>query len=143
MPLTSRQAVTAPDLAAFERAAGEFARTLRAGDVVALEGELGAGKTTFVAAAARALGTTADVASPTFVFRHRYDGPAPIEHLDLYRIDDPAEATELGLHEAFAGDAIVFVEWPERLPGLIPARAVRVRIAGCGDAPRHIEIDRP
>jgi tRNA threonylcarbamoyladenosine biosynthesis protein TsaE len=77
------------------------------------------------------------------VFRHRYDGPTPIEHLDLYRIDHPAEATELGLHEAFGGDAIVFVEWPARLPGLIPARALWVRIAGCGDASREIEIDRP
>jgi len=143
VPVTTRRRIAASDLAAFERTAGDFARTLRPGDVVALEGELGAGKTTFVAAAARALGTTGDVASPTFVFRHRYDGPTPIEHLDLYRIDDPGEATELGLHEAFADDAIVFVEWPARLPGLVPARAVWVRIAGCGDAPRRIEIERP
>jgi tRNA threonylcarbamoyladenosine biosynthesis protein TsaE len=130
----------ATDLAAFERIAGAFAATLRAGDVVALEGELGAGKTTFVAAVARALGAADEVASPTFVFRHRYAGSPPIEHLDLYRIDDPAEAVELGLEEALASDAIAFVEWPDRLPGFLPADALHVRIAGAGSEPRTLDI---
>ena len=80
------------DLAAFEALAGEFARGLRPGDVVALEGELGAGKTTFVAAVVRALHGSDEVASPTFTFWHRYAGQPPLEHLDLYRIDNPAEA---------------------------------------------------
>jgi len=130
------------DLAAFEALARTFARTLRPGDVVALEGDLGAGKTTFVAAVARELGAADEVASPTFVFRHRYAGAPPIEHLDLYRIEHPAETVELGLHEALAADAITFVEWPERLPGFVPAGAIRVRIAGCGTAPRVLEIER-
>jgi tRNA threonylcarbamoyladenosine biosynthesis protein TsaE len=130
----------AADLAAFERIAARFAATLRAGDVVALEGELGAGKTTFVAAVARALGAADEVASPTFIFRHRYAGSPPIEHLDLYRIDDPAEAVELGLDEALGGDAIAFVEWPERLPGFVPADALRVRIAGSGSSARTLDI---
>jgi tRNA threonylcarbamoyladenosine biosynthesis protein TsaE len=134
---------TAADLRAFDRIASNFARTLRAGDTVALEGDLGAGKTTFVAAAARALGAADEVASPTFVFRHRYAGPLPIEHLDLYRIDDPAESIELGLDDAFGGDAVAFVEWPERLPDLVPDTAIRVTIAGSGTAPRTIEIRRP
>ncbi len=135
--------LTAPDLRAFERAAEGFGRTLRAGDAVALSGDLGAGKTTFVSAIVRTLGSTAEVSSPTFIFRNRYEGPIPIEHVDLYRIDDPAEAIELGLHEAFSGDAITFVEWPSRLPGLVPAGAIAVRIAGSGDEPRTIVIERP
>ena len=131
------------DLPAFERFAQSFAHTLAPGDVVALTGSLGAGKTTFVAAAVRALQGSDTVTSPTFTFRHRYDGPPPIEHLDLYRIEDPREALELGLEEAFDGGVLVFVEWPERLPELVPERAVRVSIAGSGTAPRDVAIERP
>lgn len=131
----------AADLAEFEAIARRFARELVAGDVIALEGDLGSGKTTFVAAAVRALGNSADVTSPTFTFWHRYGGEPALEHLDLYRIEDPLEATELGLEEAFGPDRIVFVEWPERLPGFVPARAARVRISGSGDEPREISID--
>jgi tRNA threonylcarbamoyladenosine biosynthesis protein TsaE len=76
------------------------------------------------------------------VFRQCYDGTPPIEHLDLYRIDDPAEAADLGLHEAFAPDRITVVEWPDRLPGLMPADAIHVRIEGSGDTPRRVQIDR-
>ncbi len=135
---------SAPDLAAFEEAAARFAATLRAGDVVVLEGELGAGKTTFVAAVVRALhGPGADVSSPTFTFWNRYPGTPQIEHLDLYRIEEPSEATELGLHEALVPDGITFIEWPQRLPELVPARAVRVSIAGGGEDPRTLTIERP
>lgn len=136
------QTVRALDLTAFVAAARAFAATLQAGDVVALAGDLGAGKTTFVSAAVRALGSEADVASPTFTFWHRYAGPVALEHLDLYRIDDPSEAVELGLDEALATGGIAFVEWPERLPGFVPASAVRVFIAGSGDGPRTITIER-
>ncbi|GAC1543590.1 MAG: hypothetical protein NVS3B16_10170 [Vulcanimicrobiaceae bacterium] len=132
----------AADLAAFERLAAEIALDLLPGDVVALTGELGAGKTTFVAAALRALGNAADVASPTFTFWHRYGGTPPVEHLDLYRIEDRSEATELGLDEAFAPDRIAFVEWPDRLPGLVPAGAIRIHIAGSGPEPRDVRIER-
>jgi tRNA threonylcarbamoyladenosine biosynthesis protein TsaE len=140
--MTAIERFEAADLAAFERLAATFARTLGPGDVVTLEGELGAGKTTFVAAVAKALGAADEVASPTFVFRHRYAGAPPIEHLDLYRIEQRAEALELGLEEAFTSEAIVFVEWPSRLPELAPAHAIRVRIAGSGSAPRRLEIER-
>jgi tRNA threonylcarbamoyl adenosine modification protein YjeE len=140
--MTAAVRFEAADLAAFEEFAAGFARTLRAGDVVALEGELGAGKTTFVAAVVKALGSSAAVASPTFVFRHSYAGSPPLEHLDLYRIERGEEALELGLHEAFTDDAVVFVEWPERLPDLIPATSVRVRISGSGPSPRLLEIER-
>ncbi len=123
--------------------AARLAGTLVAGDTVALSGGLGAGKTTFVRALVNALhGSAVPVSSPTFVFRQCYAGTPPIEHLDLYRIEDPAEAADLGLDDAFAADRITLVEWPERLPGLLPAGAIRIHIAGSGDAPRRLEIVR-
>lgn len=126
-----------------DAAAARLAKTLRPGDALALSGDLGAGKTTFVRAIVRALhGSDVPVSSPTFIFRQRYDGTPPIEHLDLYRIDDPAEAAELGLDEAFGPDRITVVEWPERLPDLLPAGAIRIRIDGAGEEPRRLRIDR-
>ncbi len=131
------------DLDAFERLAAEFARTLAPGDVVALSGDLGAGKTTFVRAIVRELHGADVASSPTFVFWNRYAGSPPIEHLDCYRVERPEEALELGLEESFRPESIVLVEWPERLPGLIPPGAVRVAIAGSGEAPRELTIERP
>jgi tRNA threonylcarbamoyl adenosine modification protein YjeE len=136
--------VQVPDLAALDACARVFALRLRRGSVVALHGALGAGKTTFVRALVRALhGSDAAVSSPTFVFRQRYDGEPPVEHLDLYRLDDPAELVELGLEDAFDADRITVVEWPERAPELIPAHAIDVGIAGSGAGPRTIAIADP
>jgi tRNA threonylcarbamoyladenosine biosynthesis protein TsaE len=134
---------SASTLSAFEALAAAFARTLRPGDTVALQGPLGSGKTAFVGASVRQLHGIDHASSPTFTFWHRYDGVPTIHHLDLYRIDDPAEAVELGLEDAFSPDAITFVEWPERLPGLLPAGSIRVTLAGAGDSSREIAIERP
>jgi len=123
--------------------AARLAQTLHPGDALALSGDLGAGKTTFVRALVHALhGSDVPVSSPTFIFRQRYDGTPPVEHLDLYRIDDPLDAAELGLDEAFGPDRITVVEWPERLPGLVPPGAIRIRIEGAGDELRRLQIDR-
>ncbi|GAC1416775.1 MAG: hypothetical protein NVSMB64_26890 [Candidatus Velthaea sp.] len=123
--------------------ARDFAAGLRAGDTIALRGPLGAGKTTLVREIVRALhGSDEAVSSPTFVFRQRYDGRPPIEHLDLYRIDDPSDLDELGLEDAFAAGGIVLVEWPERAPGLLPAGAIEVQISGSGNGPRTITVRR-
>ena len=131
------------DLIALEAVAGRLAATLRPGASLALSGGLGAGKTTFVRALVRTLhGSDVPVSSPTFVFRQCYDGTPPIEHLDLYRIEDPADAIDLGLDEAFGPDRITVVEWAERLPGLLPAGTIRVRIDGAGDEPRRVRIER-
>ena len=131
------------DRDAFVAAAAAVAATLRPGDVVALFGDLGAGKTTFVRALVAALhGTDAAVSSPTFVIRQRYPGVPPVEHLDLYRIETPVEAVDLGLEDAFSADAVTVVEWAERLPELFPAGTIRVAIAGCGAQPRTVRIDR-
>jgi tRNA threonylcarbamoyladenosine biosynthesis protein TsaE len=131
------------DLSALDAVAARLAATLRPGASLALSGGLGAGKTTFVRALVRTLhGNDIPVSSPTFVFRQRYDGTPPIEHLDLYRIEDPAEAADLGLDEAFGADRITVVEWPERLPGLMPAGTIHIHIDGSGDEPRRIRIER-
>ncbi len=135
LPLLDREALA--------RAAAALAAQLRPGDVVALSGGLGAGKTTFVRALVAALhGSDAAVSSPTFVFRQSYAGTPMVEHLDLYRIDDPAETADLGLDDAFAPDRVTLIEWPERAPGLVPPTAIRVHIDGSGDAPRRLRIER-
>src|SRR6185312_16992306 len=123
---------TFPTQEAFENFAGAFAATLQPGDVVALSGELGAGKTTFVRAAVRALHGEDQTSSPTFTFWHRYHGDPPIDHLDLYRIEDPSELSELGLDEAFDGHSIVFVEWWTHAPQLLPDHRYELTIAGSG-----------
>jgi tRNA threonylcarbamoyl adenosine modification protein YjeE len=131
---------TFPTLQAFENFAGAFAAELKPGDVVALSGELGVGKTTFVRAAVRARHGEDQTSSPTFTFWHRYHGEPPIDHLDLYRIEDPSELDELGLDEAFDGSSIVFVEWWTHAPQLLPKHRYEVTIAGAGDQPRTVSI---
>jgi tRNA threonylcarbamoyl adenosine modification protein YjeE len=126
----------------FRSFAAEFARGLRAGDVVGLWGPLGSGKTTFIrAVAAQRLGADV-VSSPTFTFWHRYEGRPPIDHLDLYRVDDPRELTELGLDEAFDGTSIVLVEWWRNAPGLLPPVHYEIEIEGKGDDPRRVRVLR-
>ena len=125
---------------AFENFASAFAAGLRPGDVVALSGELGAGKTTFVRAGVRARHGEDQTSSPTFTFWHRYHGDPPIDHLDLYRIEDARELTELGLEDAFSGDSIAFVEWWSHAPQLLPARRYEVSIIGSGESPRMVRI---
>jgi tRNA threonylcarbamoyl adenosine modification protein YjeE len=131
-------------MAALDAYASALAAELVPGDVVALSGPLGSGKTTFVRALVRALhGSDAEVSSPTFVFRQRYQGEPPIEHVDLYRVEDPEqELPELALDEAFGPDWITLVEWPEHAPGWLPPHRL-VTIEGGGDGPRTIRVQRP
>jgi len=111
--------ISLPDLAAMERLGAVIAGALRAGDVVALSGGLGAGKTTLARAIIAALGHGGEVPSPSFAIIELYEPPAvrlPLVHADFYRLSDPAEADELGLDDYRHGAAML-AEWPEMAGG--------------------------
>jgi tRNA threonylcarbamoyladenosine biosynthesis protein TsaE len=134
------EVTTSPEQTA---AAGErLGATLGAGDVVALTGELGAGKTCFVQGLTRGLGVQTRATSPTFVLINEYRGRMPVHHVDAYRTARATELIDLGLLELFDGDGVTVVEWAERAAALLPERAVRVHIDGVGDEPRTITIHR-
>ncbi len=118
------------DEAGLGAVARKLAAALRAGDVVALSGDLGAGKTTFARALLRGLGWTGEVPSPTFTLVQTYSTAPPLWHVDLYRLDSAAEADALGLDEA--DEAVLVVEWPERLGERLPGDALRLRLEGSG-----------
>lgn len=117
-----------------------LAARLAPGAVVALHGDLGAGKTHLVKGLAAGLGGRADdVTSPTFTLVHEYDTVPPLVHADLYRVDGDAEAAALGLDDWIAaGDAVVVVEWPERAPGLLPADTLHLHLAHLGGDRRRL-----
>lgn len=122
-------------------AVGEsLGRTLRAGDVVLLYGDLGAGKTAFVRGLARGIGADPEaVSSPTFTLVQEYAGPSlTLFHVDLYRLE-PAEIDDLGLEDLVAGDGIVAIEWAERWNGR-PDDVTEVRIEEAGEDRRRIAI---
>jgi tRNA threonylcarbamoyladenosine biosynthesis protein TsaE len=120
-------------------AAGEaLGRELQAGDVVALTGGLGAGKTCFIQGVVRGLGAAALATSPTFVLINEYRGRLPIHHVDAYRTNSLAELMELGLPELFDEEAVTLVEWADTLGPLLPSRTIHVDIQGVGDEPRLI-----
>ena len=123
-----------------EAIAARLAASLRAGDVVLVSGELGAGKTTFVRGASRALGVEARVTSPTFTIGHRYVGRVDVSHLDLYRFRG-LSAAEWGDLEPYFEDAIVFVEWPEAGAGALPTPRARVRLDHVAPDRRVVVVD--
>jgi tRNA threonylcarbamoyladenosine biosynthesis protein TsaE len=122
-----------------ERAAAALAERLLPGDVVLVRGELGAGKTTFVRGACRALGVTGPVTSPTFTIGHRYEGRVPVSHLDLYRFEGMSDA-EWGDLEPYFDGAVAFVEWPEAGEGHLPPATVEVTLRHRGGDRRALSI---
>lgn len=120
-----------------------LAGRLQPGQVVLVEGELGAGKTTFVRGACRALGVSAPVRSPTFTIGHRYTARVPVAHIDLYRIPDLGREDPELLADYLHPDTIAFVEWPgpgDEVAALAPVVA-RVRIEHAGGEDRTIAIE--
>lgn len=124
--------LTEEELVRWGRRIGAEARTPL---VMALRGDLGAGKSTLARAVAHGAGVEGDVPSPTFNLVFRYDTPrgVQLQHLDLYRLEDPDEVWELGWSELGAPDELVMIEWPERAEALLPRTRWEVRIEDEGD----------
>lgn len=117
-----------------------LAAHLRPGDVVALWGDLGAGKTHLAKGVAAGLGVDpAAVTSPTFTLVQEYEADPPLVHLDLYRVETPRELDGLGLDELLGGDAVALVEWPERADGRLPAHTLHLRLTHLGGDRRRVE----
>lgn len=122
-------------------AASKIAAVLRVGDVIALKGEMGAGKTTFVKELVRALQSADHASSPTFAIAQRYEGAQPVWHLDLYRLEDPEELEDIGYEEYFyPEDAITVIEWPQIARDYLPRTAHAFEIIVNGED-RTLQID--
>ena len=121
------------------------ATTLRRGDVLALCGDLGAGKTHFVKGLAAGLGASASVTSPTFTLIHEYsDGRLPLIHFDFYRLEHEDEALKIGLDEYLDGDGACVLEWADKFPALLPPHTRWLRFTHRDDGARVIdEIPAP
>jgi tRNA threonylcarbamoyladenosine biosynthesis protein TsaE len=126
-----------------DAAGARLAESLGPGDVVALTGELGAGKTCFTQGLARGLGVPGRAVSPTFVLINEYRGRLAVHHVDAYRTESLTELLDLGLEELFSGDGVTVVEWADKLQPLLPPHTIHVHIEGVGDEPRRITIRRP
>ncbi|WP_407313267.1 tRNA (adenosine(37)-N6)-threonylcarbamoyltransferase complex ATPase subunit type 1 TsaE [Desulfosporosinus sp. SB140] len=116
---------------------------LRKGDVLALIGDLGAGKTSLAQGIGEGLGVTRPMPSPTFTLIHEYDGQnrgtkVRLVHMDLYRLQHPQEVEVIGVEEAFSEDTICLIEWPEIAEDYLPENHLMVEILGSGEKPREI-----
>lgn len=126
-----------------QKVASELAKKLQPGSVLALVGELGAGKTAFVKGLAKGLGVPEKIciSSPTFVLIHEYlGGRLPLFHFDFYRLEKEKEALNLNLEEYWKGDGISVVEWGDRFKRIIPERAMWVYFKFVGDNEREIQL---
>ena len=130
----------APDPAATSRLGDAMAAAARAGDLVCLWGDLGAGKTHLAKAFGAGLGVTDTIVSPSFVLMAEYEGRLPLFHLDPYRLADAADALAGGLIDERQATGVTLVEWPERLGDALPDGRLDVRIDGSGDDPRTITL---
>jgi tRNA threonylcarbamoyladenosine biosynthesis protein TsaE len=122
----------------------KLGRVLVAGDVVALAGDLGAGKTAFVQGLARGLGIRGRVSSPTFTIVDEHeDGRVPLYHADFYRLEEAGELDAIGFDDYFARGGVVVVEWADRFPRALPDERLDLRIAITGPATRRFTVIGP
>ena len=121
--------------------AKEFAKTVKPGDVICLEENLGAGKTHFVRGFVQGLGLSGDiVSSPTFTIINEYEGELPVYHFDCYRLEHVREALEIGAEEYLYGDGVCIVEWPGRITDLLPPSSKHVTFSITGKNNREISF---
>lgn len=130
------------DLNGIEEAAKEFIQRMEDNRIFLFEGEMGAGKTTFIAEICRQLGADDDFGSPTFSLVNEYEDSShnPIYHFDLYRIESPQEALDMGITEYFDSGEVCLVEWPDRLGCLVPEEAVKVNLRVNPDNSRTLSL---
>ncbi len=128
-----------------QKLARDFAKTIKAGDVIALFGDLGSGKTTFAQGLASGLGIKKKVMSPTFIFMRSYPIvlhkiPVTLHHLDLYRGQDEKDFKSLGLNEIFTQDSIVVLEWADRIKRILPKKRIDIFFEIKNEQKRKIKI---
>ena len=122
----------------------QLAADLQAGDVLALTGELVAGKTCLIKGIALGLNIAQEVTSPTFTIIHEYrGGRLPLYHIDLYRLDAPQQALAIGIEDYLNGHGITVIEWADKIESILPAKTIRVRIELTGESARRIEVTVP
>lgn len=121
-----------------EALAQSLAGKLQSGDVITLEGDLGAGKTTFTKALAKAFGVSGNVNSPTFTIMKEYSGRLPFYHMDAYRIEDEDE--DLGLEEYFDGGGVMIIEWPSMIAAQLPEARLDIKIVYTGPDTRTFTL---
>ena len=124
-----------------QRAGASLAGLLGPGDVLLLEGNLGAGKTTMTKGIAEGLGVKGYVNSPTFTLVNEYRGRLPVYHLDCYRLESSREALDFGIEEYIYGDGVTIIEWPERIKDILPTDFIRIRLGYLTDTKRTILIE--
>ena len=119
-----------------------IASCLSPGAVVALRGDIGAGKTCLTKGIARGLGIEDTVTSPTYTIINEYHGPVSLYHIDAYRLTGDQDFENTGAHELFESDGITIVEWSERIPRSIPSTAITISITISGSSDRVLRIDK-
>ena len=143
----SRHIIEIPDLEALPEAAEKFIGLMGAHTVFAFNGEMGAGKTTFISALSRALGVTEDVASsPSFAIVNEYRSDTTAEliyHFDLYRLKNLEEALEIGIEDYFDSGALCLIEWPDRAADVLPLDTVNVTVEADSAGGRRLLVDIP
>lgn len=135
----SRQLVC-PDPDATARLGAALASVARAGDLLCLWGDLGAGKTHLAKAFGAALGVADTITSPSYILMAEYQGRLPLFHLDPYRLADAVDALAGGLIDDRQAAGVTLIEWPERMGAALPVARLDVRIAGTGDEPRDVTL---
>lgn len=124
-----------------QKCGSQLARQLVPGTVILLEGDLGAGKTTFTKGLAQGLGVEGYVNSPTFTLVNEYEGRLPVYHLDCYRLENGREALDFGIEEYLYGDGVTVIEWPERIKDIWPESYIQVTLSYLNETKRSLRLE--
>ena len=118
----------------------KIGKQLKAGDILSLNGDLGAGKTYLTKGIAKGLGIEDYITSPTFTILNEYEGRIPLYHFDVYRINDVEEMYEIGFEEYLYGNGVCVIEWGNIVEEILPKNAINIKIKNLGEFSREIEI---